>query len=96
MRGNNIDKSILILEEAQNTTKRQMLTVLTRIGEDSKFIISGDEMQSDRFMDPKSCGLVDAIQRLQDLDNIGVFKFNSKDVVRNPIIQTIIKRYEDS
>ena len=94
MRGVNIDNSILICEEAQNTTKRQMKLLLTRIGEESKFIISGDLEQLDRKL-PKNeeNGLVFAMRKLRDTDNIGVLEFDASDVVRNPLIPVILKKF---
>jgi len=92
MRGMNIDNSILIFEEAQNSTPNQMKLLLTRIGFNSKFFISGDLEQTDRYKDKTHSGLYDAIKKFK---NIGVFEFNSKDVVRNPLIGKILKRYEE-
>jgi len=95
MRGMNIDNSILIFEEAQNSTPNQMKLLLTRIGFNSKFFISGDLEQTDRYKDKTHSGLYDAIKKFKDLDDVGVFEFDSKDVVRNPLIGKILKRYED-
>jgi phosphate starvation-inducible PhoH-like protein len=94
MRGINVDNSILIFEESQNSTPSEMKMVLTRIGFNSKFFISGDIEQSDKFKQKEKSGLYDALQRLTEMDNIAVFKFNTKDVVRNPIITEILKRYD--
>ena len=95
MRGMNIDNSILIFEEAQNATPNQMKLLLTRIGFNSKFFISGDLEQTDRYKDKKHTGLWDAIEKFKDIDNIGVFEFSDKDVVRNPLISKLLKRYEE-
>ncbi len=94
MRGMNIDNSILIFEEAQNSTPSQMKLLLTRIGFNSKFFISGDLEQSDKFKDKTKTGLYDAKVRLGDLKNVGVFEFGNEDIVRNPIITQILKRYD--
>jgi phosphate starvation-inducible PhoH-like protein len=94
MRGWNVDNTILVFEEAQNTTPSQMKLLLTRIGFNSKFFISGDLEQSDKFKDKTKTGLYDAKMRLQDLRNVGVFEFDNKDIVRNPIIGEILKRYD--
>ena len=94
MRGMNIDNSILIFEEAQNSTPNQMKLLLTRIGFNSKFFISGDLEQTDRYKDKKHSGLWDAIEKFKDLNDVGVFEFDNKDVVRNPLISKILKRYE--
>lgn len=95
MRGMNIDNSILIFEEAQNSTPNQMKLLLTRIGFNSKFFISGDLEQTDRYKDKTHSGLYDAIKKFKEIDDIGVFEFDSKDVVRNPLIGKILKKYED-
>ncbi len=94
MRGWNVDNSILIFEEAQNTTPSQMKLLLTRIGYNSKFFISGDLEQSDRFKDKTKTGLYDAKVRLENIRNVGFFEFDTKDIVRNPIIGEILKRYD--
>jgi phosphate starvation-inducible PhoH-like protein len=94
MRGMNIDNSILIFEEAQNCTPSQMKLLLTRIGFNSKFFISGDVEQTDRYKDKTQSGLYDALKRFQSIDNIGVFQFDNKDVIRNPLISKILDRYE--
>lgn len=94
MRGWNVDNSILIFEEAQNTTPSQMKLLLTRIGYNSKFFISGDLEQSDRFKDKTKTGLYDAKVRLENIKNVGFFEFDTKDIVRNPIISEILKRYD--
>ena len=95
MRGMNIDNSILIFEEAQNSTPNQMKLLLTRIGFNSKFFISGDLEQTDRYKDKTHSGLYDAINKFKGLDDIGVFEFDAKDVVRNPLIGKLLKRYEE-
>lgn len=95
MRGMNIDNSILIFEEAQNSTPNQMKLLLTRIGFSSKFFISGDLEQTDRYKDKKQSGLYDAITRFNFIDDIGTFEFNDKDVVRNPLISKILKKYDE-
>jgi phosphate starvation-inducible PhoH-like protein len=95
MRGMNIDNSILIFEEAQNATPKQMKLLLTRIGTDSKFFISGDLEQTDRYKDKKHSGLWDALERLRNMSEVGVHQFGDEDVVRNPIITELLKRYED-
>lgn len=95
MRGMNIDNSILIFEEAQNSTPNQMKLLLTRIGFNSKFFISGDLEQTDRYKDKKQSGLWDAIQKFKNIDDVGVFEFEDKDIVRNPLISKILKQYEE-
>ena len=94
MRGMNIDNSILIFEEAQNSTPNQMKLLLTRIGFNSKFFISGDLEQTDRYKDKKQSGLWDALQKFKNIDDVGTFEFEDKDIVRNPLISKILKQYE--
>jgi len=95
MRGMNIDNSILIFEESQNSTPNQMKLLLTRIGFNSKFFISGDLEQFDRHKDKTQTGLWDALKKFQNLDDVGTFEFNPEDVVRNPLISKLLKRYEE-
>ena len=94
MRGMNIDNTILIFEEAQNATPKQMKLLLTRIGTNSKFFISGDLEQTDRYKDIKHSGLYDAIEKLKNVSEIGIHEFGDEDIVRNPLISHILKRYE--
>ena len=95
MRGMNIDNSILIFEEAQNCTPKQMKLLLTRIGVNSKFFISGDLEQTDRYKDKTHSGLWDALEKFKNIDDIGTFTFKDSDIVRNAIITKILKKYED-
>jgi len=95
MRGINIDNAIVIAEEFQNATPRQVKTLLTRIGRDSKFIISGDLEQSDRYKNQTDSGLYDAFKRLENIDEIGLFRFDESDIVRNKVIGKILDRYKD-
>lgn len=97
MRGMNIDNSILIFEEGQNATPSQMKLLLTRIGFNSKFFISGDVEQSDKFKNKTHSGLWDAIEKFRDDENISVFEFtDEKDIVRNKLISKILKKYEEN
>jgi phosphate starvation-inducible PhoH-like protein len=93
VRGISVDNSILIGEEFQNATPNETKTVLTRIGFNSKFFISGDIEQSDKFKQKEKSGLYDALVRLDEMKDVGIFKFKPEDIVRNPIITEIIKRY---
>jgi phosphate starvation-inducible PhoH-like protein len=95
MRGMNIDNSILIFEEAQNCSPKQMKLLLTRIGFNSKFFISGDLDQTDRYKDKRHSGLYDAIEKFTNIDKIGIFSFKDQDIVRNPIISQILEKYEE-
>jgi phosphate starvation-inducible PhoH-like protein len=94
MRGMNIDNSILIFEESQNSTPSQMKLLLTRIGFNSKFFISGDVEQTDRYRDKTHSGLYDALKRFRDIDGVGVFEFENEDIIRNPLIGKLLQRYE--
>jgi phosphate starvation-inducible PhoH-like protein len=96
MRGMNIDNSILIFEEAQNSTPNQMKLLLTRIGFNSKFFISGDLEQTDRYKDKKHSGLYDALHRFQGVNDIGIYDFRNAKNVRNPLIGKILEKYDEN
>lgn len=96
MRGMNIDNTILIFEESQNSSPNQMKLLLTRIGFNSKFFISGDIEQTDRYRDKKQSGLYDAIHKFKGVPDVGVFEFGDEDVVRNPLITRILKKYDEN
>jgi phosphate starvation-inducible PhoH-like protein len=91
----NIDNSILIFEEAQNSTPNQMKLLLTRIGFNSKFFISGDLEQTDRYKDKKQSGLYDALQRFNGISDIGVYDFKNTKNVRNPLISKLLNKYDE-
>jgi phosphate starvation-inducible PhoH-like protein len=96
MRGMNIDNSILIFEEGQNASPSQMKLLLTRIGFHSKFFISGDVEQSDKYKNKTQSGLWDSIEKFRDSNGISVFEFKDKnDIVRNPLISKILEKYEE-
>jgi phosphate starvation-inducible PhoH-like protein len=96
MRGMNIDNSILIFEEGQNATPSQMKLLLTRIGFNSKFFISGDVEQSDRYKNKTHSGLWDAMEKFRDSNVISTFEFKDKnDIVRNPLITKILQKYDN-
>lgn len=96
MRGMNIDNSILIFEEAQNASPSQMKLLLTRIGFNSKFFISGDVDQSDKYKVKTQSGLWDAIEKFRDEGSVSIFEFKDKnDIVRNPIISKILRKYDN-
>jgi phosphate starvation-inducible PhoH-like protein len=92
MRGINIDNAVVIVEEAQNMTNKSMKTLLTRIGENCKFIISGDLEQSDLFKNEKDTGLYNAIKKLKSLPEVGCMEFKESEIVRNPLISKILKQ----
>jgi phosphate starvation-inducible PhoH-like protein len=93
MRGRTLNDSFVILDEAQNTTSEQMKMFLTRIGFNSKAVITGDITQID-LPAAKTSGLVEANQILQDIDGIGFVFFANTDVVRHRLVQDIIRAYE--
>lgn len=93
LRGVNIDNAILVFEEAQNASHKQMKTLLTRIGYNSKFIISGDLKQIDRFRTTEESGLIDAMERFKNFNEIGQFHFLDGDSVRNDIINKLLNYY---
>jgi len=94
IRGKSIDNTILIMEEAQNMSPSQMKTLLTRIGNNSKFIISGDLDQSDRFRNVNQSGLYDALMKHRNVPEIGFIEFSNEDIVRNPVISKILANYK--
>jgi len=96
MRGMNIDNSILIFEEAQNSTPNQMKLLVTRIGYNSKFFISGDLEQTDRYKDKTQSGLYDALKRFKNVNKIGLYDFRDAKNVRNPLITKILDKYEEN
>ena len=94
MRGRTLDNAFIILDEAQNTTPAQMKMFLTRIGFGSKAVITGDATQKDLAPDAAS-GLDIALKVLRNVEEIGICELTSQDVVRHPVVQKIVKAYED-
>ena len=94
MRGRTLDNAFIILDEAQNTTPAQMKMFLTRIGFGSKVVVTGDITQKD-LPAGQTSGLDVAIQVIKNLDDISICNLTSKDVVRHPLVQKIVKAYED-
>ncbi len=92
MRGRTLSSAFIILDEAQNTTKEQMKMFLTRMGEGSKMVVTGDITQID--LDGKDSGLVHATQVLEGVEGISVCRLTAKDVVRHPLVMRIIRAYE--
>ena len=92
MRGRTLSNAFIILDEAQNTTKEQMKMFLTRMGEGSKTVVTGDVTQID--LDGKASGLVHATGILKDVEGVAVCKLTAKDVVRHPLVMRIIHAYE--
>ena len=93
MRGRTLNDAFVILDEAQNTTSEQMKMFLTRLGLDSKAVITGDVTQIDLPTEKRS-GLVEAVSLLRDIEGIDFLHFTEKDVVRHPLVQSIIRAYE--
>ncbi len=93
MRGRTLDDSFIILDEAQNTTPEQMKMFLTRIGFNSKVVVTGDLSQTD-LPDGKKSGLAEVVKILKDIDDIAIHLFTEKDVVRHKLVQKIIVAYD--
>ena len=93
MRGRTLDDSFIILDEAQNTTCEQMKMFLTRLGFNSKAVVTGDITQID-LPDGKKSGLKDAVRILKNIDDIAISRLSGRDVVRHRLVQEIIKAYE--
>lgn len=93
MRGRTLNNAFVILDEAQNTTKEQMKMALTRLGFGSKMVVTGDITQVDLSYGQKS-GLLDAIEILKDVDDVTICFLSEKDVVRHPLVQSVVKAYE--
>ncbi|MDD3429939.1 MAG: PhoH family protein [Oscillospiraceae bacterium] len=93
MRGRTLDDSFIILDEAQNTTPEQMKMFLTRMGQNSKVVVTGDITQID-LPDKNRSGLIDALRVLKNIDGIEKIIFSEKDVVRHRLVQEIVKAYE--
>jgi phosphate starvation-inducible PhoH-like protein len=93
MRGRTLKNAFIILDEAQNTTAEQMLMLLTRLGDGSRCVVTGDPSQVDLRRGVKS-GLADALDILREVDGVRFVRFQTKDVVRLAVVQRIIKAYE--
>jgi phosphate starvation-inducible PhoH-like protein len=94
MRGRTLNQAVIILDEGQNTTVPQMKMFLTRMGHGSKIIVTGDVTQVDLPRQMRS-GLIDATHRLRDLDQIAIIYLDESDIVRHPLVQRIVKAYEE-
>ena len=93
MRGRTLNHSVVILDEAQNTTPQQMLMFLTRLGHESRMIVAGDVTQVDLPPDQPS-GLADAVQRLHGITGVGIVELERSDIVRHKLVQSIVNAYE--
>jgi phosphate starvation-inducible PhoH-like protein len=94
MRGRTLNQAVIILDEGQNTSVPQMKMFLTRMGTGSKIIVTGDVTQVDLPKQTRS-GLADAVQRLRDIDGIAIVYLNEHDIVRHPLVQEVVRAYED-
>lgn len=94
MRGRTLDDSFIILDEAQNTTREQMKMFLTRLGFNSKMVITGDITQID-LPESKKSGLIEALKVLKNVEDIAQNRFTEKDVVRHRLVQDIVKAYDE-
>ena len=93
MRGRTLNDAVIILDEAQNTTRGQMQMFLTRMGQRSKMIVTGDPSQID-LPEPSESGLIDALRRMRRVPGIGACMLDKTDVVRHPLVQRIIDAYD--
>jgi phosphate starvation-inducible PhoH-like protein len=94
MRGRTLNQAVIILDEGQNTTVPQMKMFLTRMGNGSKIIVTGDVTQVDLPRQMRS-GLIDAVHRLRDMEQIAIVYLDEHDIVRHPLVQKIVRAYED-
>jgi phosphate starvation-inducible protein PhoH and related proteins len=92
MRGRTLANAFVILDEGQNTTPAQMKMFLTRLGENSRMVVTGDPSQHDLPPGTRS-GLVDAVRRLDQTDEVAVVRFSEQDIVRHPLVEVILKAY---
>jgi phosphate starvation-inducible protein PhoH and related proteins len=95
MRGRTLNQTFIILDEGQNTTVTQMKMFLTRMGEGSKIVVTGDVTQTDLPANVES-GMQDAIHRLSGIDGVGVVELTGRDIVRHRLVREIVKAYENS
>lgn len=93
MRGRTLNDAVIILDEAQNTTKHQMKMFLTRLGHNAKMIVTGDTTQIDLPRTVQS-GLIQALRILRGVKGIGIIEYEKKDIVRHPLVQRIVDAYE--
>ncbi len=94
MRGRTLNHAFVILDEAQNTTRQQMLMFLTRLGYESKCVITGDPSQVD-LPDSTHSGLIEAQKILKNIPDLGICELKRSDIVRHPLVQRIIEAYQD-
>ena len=92
MRGRTLNRAFVILDEAQNTTQAQIKMVLTRLGEDSHMVVTGDPSQSD-LPGGVAVGLNEALSYLEGVEGVRIARFEEKDVVRHPLVARIVAAY---
>jgi phosphate starvation-inducible PhoH-like protein len=92
MRGRTLNNSVVLLDEAQNTTCSQMLMFLTRLGHNSKMVVTGDDSQIDLDR-PESSGMTDALRRLTGIKDISIIRLKKVDIVRHRLVQNIVTAY---
>ena len=95
IRGRSLNESLIIFDEAQNTSPDQVKTVLSRVGENSRIIVTGDTKQIDLDVFKTNNGLLDCYHRLGNIDNVGTVRFTNNDIVRNGVIADILAAYDD-
>ena len=93
LRGRTLNDSFIILDEAQNCTREQLKMFLTRFGEESKVVVTGDVTQID-LPKERASGLKTSVEILKNIENIGIINLTSKDVVRHTLVKNIIKAFE--
>jgi len=94
MRGRTLNEAFVILDEAQNTIVAQMKMFLTRMGQGTKIVVSGDMTQID-LPRPSASGLIDAIGRLRNIEGVDIVQLSKSDIVRHRLVQEIVRAYED-
>ncbi len=94
MRGRTLNDALIILDEAQNTTRSQMLMFLTRLGQGGKMVVTGDTSQID-LEDPRESGLVDAVKRLRRVSGVAMVTLEKADIARHRLVQRIVEAYDD-
>jgi phosphate starvation-inducible PhoH-like protein len=95
MRGRTLSNAVIILDEAQNATSMQMKMFLTRLGENSRMVVTGDPSQVD-LPSGQTSGLAEAVRLLADVDGIGCVKFTTEDVIRHELVAKIVAAYENA
>ena len=94
MRGRTLAHAFIVVDEAQNASRMQMKMVLTRLGEGSRMAVTGDPTQID-LLNPSDSGLAHAVSLLEDVKGVGVTRFTAADVVRHPMVERIVRAYDD-